>query len=269
MFENVTHCKKGFTTLKKEIIAWSFKHLKTRFCVLFFLLHHFHEQSFKSDTVLTLYYFVSRIWNLCKQMFIHWEKRFERVNIYFEKRVHCKLTPLNCIYSELSLQHFSEIWPQGGKFTSHVVIDSLLAWIHFENLKFWHSEKEVPPPCSWRRDNFSLNQLVSLCWLTVQSHVPLTGQCGIDSARSMTRRASSDEGRAPWVTNNVGRDVSHIGRLAQAASIDISIVYIVYLLYISIDISIFQNKYSPSQMFAEGLQGLKTGKQNNTLPEQC
>ena len=142
-----------------------------------------------------MYYFVSQFSNLVNRVLqtgVHTlRKRFWKGEYLFWKtfKVYTYTIKLLSIYSELSFQHWLFRDLQGGKFMSHMIIDSVLAQICFETqtLKLWNSdtsaENVAPTPCSWRR---SLKLLVALCWRIVQSHVPLTGQCRIDSAWLMT-----------------------------------------------------------------------------------
>ena len=98
-----------------------FQTSETWFCVLFFLLHHFHQQifkvkifspahlqSFKSDTVLAVYYFVSRFWNLVNRILqtgVHTlRKKFWKGEYLFRKT--CSLPPRSWRRDHFSLNLF-------------------------------------------------------------------------------------------------------------------------------------------------------------------
>ena len=78
--------------------------------------------------------------------------------------------------------------------------------------------------------NVSLNLLVALCWRTVQSRVPLIRQRGIDNVWPLTRITSGEEGRAPWVTNNMRRDVCLVA--VNFAVYSNNVFYIFYIAYL-------------------------------------
>ena len=105
-----------------------------------------HLQSFKSDTVLTVYYFVSRFRNLVNgilQTGVHTLRNtLWKVEYKFFKTCkgvnlnHCNVFSQNLLFST----DFTEIWPHRRKLVSHLVIDSVLSLFRFETPESQRSE---------------------------------------------------------------------------------------------------------------------------------